>query len=100
MITNVSFAKVTLDATPTDVYTTPALTTSVLLAISICNTSAVTRAITILLGTFHLLDEYALLAKETLSLTLPHVLDAAETINASADAGTDVDLIASGVEIT
>lgn len=94
------FAKVTLTSTPTDYYTVPAVTTAVTSAISLCNTGASVRAVTLLLGGKALLTGYSMAAKETLGLSLAHTLLTTEKINASQDAGADVDLIASGIEIT
>jgi len=90
-------AAVTL-TTAADVYTAPAggaIVNSITVA-----AGATARAVTIKVAGKFLLNAGAIAAKETIFLAPNHALVSGDTINAAVDAGTDVDLIASGVEIT
>ena len=92
-------AVVALSITPTDLYTAPA-GGAIVNSISLCNTGTVTRAVTLKLAGKSLASALAITAKETVILAPNHALVSADTLNASQDVGTDVELIASGVEIS
>lgn len=104
-VTNKRLALATLSATPTAVYTVPALTKTTVTGLTICNTGATPRTVTVIYGSIggsggkHLLN-YLLDAGETFGISIGEVLNTTEEILASQNAGADVDLIASGVEET
>jgi|SRR3989304_2991763 len=98
--TNKSFAKAALNTVLSTYYTTPANTTAIIGGLTVCNTGNTERAVTVNFGGKALLSAVPVAANETVGVTVPHVLDAAETIQAQQDVGTDVELLASGVEVT
>lgn len=100
--TNKELAKTTLNTVLSTVYTAPALTTTILTALTLCNSAGggTARLVQVQMGGKNVLNAYSLADTETIVLTAPHVLSAGQTIAATQTVGTDVDLIASGVEVT
>src|SRR5262245_44784336 len=68
--------------------------------LTLCNTGSSDRLVRIRFASRYLLYDATPRSHETLELTTPHVLHATEQIEGMQDAGTDVDYIISGVEVT
>lgn len=79
------------------VYTVPALKKATVTGMTLTNTGAAQRLVTVKLDDTALLSSYPLDPKETLAFTIGHVLYTTEELKAGQDAGTDVDLVVSGV---
>jgi len=96
MESNERLVAVSLTTTPTDLYTVATAKKVTVTGLSLCNTGASVRVVSVLYaGKF--VVKYALDAGETFGFTVGQVLYATEKLRASQDVGADVDLIASGV---
>lgn len=84
--------------TSATLYTTPALTTTVVTNIIVCNETATAQTFRILLGGTSLAYDTAISANSTVALDIKQVLNATNTITGLASS-TSVDFHISGVEI-
>lgn len=99
-----------LGTTSSTLYTAPALTTTQIHDVTVCNTSTTAKTIDVYVvesggsvsDTTTVIDGKTIGAKETVTLTdlIGVVLDPADTLRALASAATSVSIQASGVEIT
>jgi len=99
--TNKKLAASALTITLDTYYTAPALTKAIISVITLCNTSASTaRLVTVVIAGITVLSKRSLAVDETLALSFPHALEAADLIQAKQDVGADVHLYVSGLEVT
>lgn len=86
----------------TTLYTATAVK-AIVTCITLCNTAAVARAVTVKVGPGTkraLLSAHSIAAGDTLVLQLNLTLEASDTIAGGQDTGTDVEYTISGVEIS
>lgn len=85
-------------------YTVPALTTTIVRSIHVCNETGVDHAFTLSIGTDgagkRLFMAQPVLANDSFDWTGNIVLDPADILQALADVGTGVTLVISGIEST
>ena len=82
-------------------YTTPALTTTYVKAVSICNYTAALQTVTLIFDGTNILFQLPMPAYS--SITIPffdQILDAADLIEGNADAATKITMYISGKEVT
>ena len=86
-----------LTGSAADYYTVAANKRVTVTSITAAVTGATSRAVTVKLAGFQVMPAVAIDGHEVFGISIGHVLEATEKINAQQDAGTDVDLIISGV---
>ena len=86
-----------LPSTNGTLYTVPAAKKVSVTSITLANTGSSTRTVTITLAGIAVISAYSLEAHETFGLSIAHVLYTTELIEGFQTAGTDVDVLISGV---
>jgi len=100
-VTDKRFCKGTFGNTIQTLYTTPASTTAVIKAITICNKSASQHTISLKLAGTFVIYNHAIGAYDTITIPfIDQILSATELIEGNASSASAVNYFISGKEIT
>lgn len=100
-VTNKRLCKGTLTTSNATLYTTPASTTTVVKAVTICNKTAAAQTVTLKFAGTEVIAGHSLAAYDTITLPfMDQILAAGELIEGLANANSAINYYISGKEIT